>query len=313
VKYLKLVILATLIAASAACAKVGDPLPPLVGTPEKPQGIDARQAGYTVLLSWTNPRAYVDGSPLADLAVIHVFQNGSAKRPVPASGPGLRQSIAISINDALNSEQTFFVVAETRKGRSSAASTSFKIKPLDVPGQVTELNYEVDQNRIRLTWKEPTEKGELVNGYAVRRSDGGVDTIVTKPPFDDKSYQKGQTYTYSVTAVRFNDASVGVPGPAEATILVTANDKKKPAKPVTLSTAIIEDTALTTWTQNMEDDLAGYRVYSAPSPEGPWTPVADKLTRTSFSEKYRPGVVYAVTAIDQSENESEMSIPPPAQ
>jgi hypothetical protein len=317
VKYFRFVIWIALIAFAASCAKISDPLPPRVGAPEKVQGVDVKQTGYSVVLSWTNPRAYVDGSPMDELAALHVFQNGSARRPVPSEGPGARQSITIPANDALGSKQTFFIIAETRKGRMSDPSINVDITPEDVPGPVTNLRGTVDQNRITLSWDPPADKRDLVNGYLVHRSDGGADAVISdgKTTFDDRSYEKGKTYTYTVTPIRLNKASAAIPGPSGETRSVEAVDTTKPAKPQTVPVIDLGPAgALINWTPNTEDDIKGYRVYTATSKEGPFTRIGDNLQRPQFPDpNYRPGIIYGVTAVDQSDNESEMAFPTFAQ
>jgi hypothetical protein len=312
VKHFYLALFVTSLSMLPGCAKVGDPLPPLVGIPEKAQGLDAHQTGYTVVLEWTNPRAHADGSPMSDLAVVHVFRNGAALRPVPANGPGKRQSLTIPMNDALGVDQTFFVVTETTKGRSSEPSGTFTIKPLDVPGPVGSTPEAiVDQRRIVLTWAPPAEKRELTNGYRVRRTDGGVDTVVKGEKFEDSAYVKDQTYTYTITPVRLNAQSIPVPGPSEVSKTVKAVDTKAPAKPITATVVMMDAGALINWTANAEEDLAKYRVWSGPNREGV-TVLKDDLPKTQLQfldEKFRQGTIYAVTAVDDSGNESEKSFP----
>ncbi|HEX4999795.1 MAG TPA: fibronectin type III domain-containing protein [Terriglobia bacterium] len=311
-----LAIVVALFALNAACAKVGDPLPPLVGSPEKIQGINVRQTGYSVELTWTNPRAHVDGSPLNDLAVIHVFQNGSARRPIPATGPGKTQSVTIPVNDALGVKQTFFLVAETTRSRTSEQSASVDIEPMDVPGPVENIRHSVDRGRILLSWDPPSDRAQFASGYQVRRSDGGVDTVVTSPSFEDRAFTPGQSYTYSVTPIRLNAAAIPIPGPAERVATFVALDIVKPAQPATLPVAVLDEGmgALITWTPSAEEDLDFYRIYSGPGREGPFTVIADKLQRATYTDPmYRPGIVYQVTAVDKSGNESLPAIPTFAQ
>jgi fibronectin type 3 domain-containing protein len=298
--------------AASGCAKVGPPLPPLVRIPAAVAELEVRQVGYSVVLSWTNPKTNLDGSPVVDLAAVHVFQNGRLLRSVRAGLAGQRQSETIPVNDALGVKQTYMAVVETGRGKSSEASKAVSIEPVDLPGRVRNLRASVDQYRIRLTWDPPDERRDLAQLYNVRRSDGGTGSNVSVTEFEDRAYKTDATYTYRVTAQRLVGVTP-VPAAIDDAVAVTAVDKTAPAPPAVLPVIFLENRAgaLVTWSPNMEADLAGYRVYRGPSRDGPFTVAADKLDGNTFTDAaYQQGVYYAVTALDDSGNESVRSVPP---
>ena len=307
----RLVPVAAVFLACAGCARIGAPLPPLVHIPSAVTDMDVRQVGYAVVVSWTNPKTNLDGSPVGDLAAIHLVQNGQPKRSVRPGLPAQRQSETIPVNDALGKKQTFLVIVETSKGKTSEPSKTVSIEPVELPGQVRDLRAEFDLHRIRLTWKVPTERSDLAQIYIVRRTDGGPGSNVTVAEFEDRTYKTGSTYTYRVTAARLING-IPVPAAIDDAVAVKAVDVKAPAPPAVLPVIFLENPAgaLINWALNMEADLAGYKVYRGPSREGPFTPVGDKIEINTYKDAaYQPGVYYAVTAFDDSGNESAKSVP----
>jgi hypothetical protein len=98
-------------------------------------------------------------------------------------------------------------------------------------------------------------------------------------------------------------------GPESTT--VTAEDKTPPAVPVGLEVKASEAGAYVTWEPNSESDLAGYRVFRSEWPDTGFKSVIDRPTSGVgfFDSSYRPGLYYAVSAVDESGNESPMSPP----
>ena len=91
-------------------------------------------------------------------------------------------------------------------------------------------------------------------------------------------------------------------------------DARAPAATVGVTAARARTGVVTfTWKPNREDDLAGYAVYRATSPVGPWAPITTVLlVRPSFQDATPPaGAVYAVRAVDTSGNVSVGVAPVP--
>jgi hypothetical protein len=70
--------------------------------------------------------------------------------------------------------------------------------------------------------------------------------------------------------------------------------------------------ALLTWAANVETDLAGYRIFRSDRPAGGFGPLEEGIHTTNgfFDPNYRPDTYYAVSAVDESGNESAMSVLP---
>lgn len=91
-------------------------------------------------------------------------------------------------------------------------------------------------------------------------------------------------------------------------------DRTAPATPAGVTAAPTPTGITLTWQPNGDVDLAGYAVYRAATPEGPWGPVSRALlARPYFQETAPPaGAVYVVRAVDTSGNVSAPSVATPA-
>jgi hypothetical protein len=106
---------------------------------------------------------------------------------------------------------------------------------------------------------------------------------------------------------------IGNPAPIESLpseeTCSTPEDTFAPAAPTGLAGVSLENGVLLTWDVVDADDLAGYRVYRASSPDGPFQLLNESIvTSASYTdESAEPGVTYyyAVTAVDSTERVNE--------
>jgi hypothetical protein len=110
--------------------------------------------------------------------------------------------------------------------------------------------------------------------------------------------------TYLVVAARRVDGRL-VPGVSAPPVTVTAVDRTAPAPPAGLDFT----QSLLTWQPSPELDLGGYRVYRSDRPNAGFQPITPAPIRaTIYSDPgYRQGLYYAVSAVDDSGNESAIS------
>ena len=289
------------------CGKVGDPLPPFVRIPEAVKDLAVTQSGNSFVLSWTNPARNIDGSAATDLGRVRIRNNDSVIATVDVNAAGQPQSYF----QPAAGQQTFTVQVETTRGKLSDISNTVSITPVDVPGRVARLRHVVDQRRIRLEWDRPPEHPELADAYVVTRTDTPAESqTVTETRYEDSEYQPGKTLTYQVIAVR-KLADRAIAGEGAETVSVVVQDKTPPRVPSGLDVVVVDMGAFVTWVANDETDLAGYHVFRSDRPDGGFSPVKDGLITgfSYFDPSSRPGLYYAVSAVDEFANESARSAP----
>jgi hypothetical protein len=298
----------------AGCGKVGDPLPPFIRIPEAVSDLTAVQSGHELILSWTNPARNIDGSLATNLQRIHIYRGDAPLATVDVTAAGQRQSYTVPAAPLTGGGHTFAVQAETAARKLSTRSNTVSITPVEVPGQVTSLRATVDLNKILLEWDSPLESAALANVYIVVKSSTEPQTeesfAVKERRFEDERYEAGETYVYKVTAGRLM-GDIQIPGVSGNSITVLAADKTAPKAPEGLQIVASNDGAFLTWKANAESDLAGYRVFRSDDPHTEFAPLTNEVHATNafFNVRHRPGVYYTVSAIDESGNESPMSIP----
>jgi hypothetical protein len=229
------------------------------------------------------------------------------------------------------------------KKKDSADSNTVVAKVYPVAERITSLNARVTQDAIELSWPVPAPGGaqnadETLAGYHVYR--GELETTALNPVSDDLSQAKwksppsllapvesnsyhdtlfdfGKTYAYQVRSVVIAEGNP-VESDDSAPAIVTPRDTFPPAVPQNVVAAEIpsEDGVRVvdlSWSINVENDFAGYRVYRSETPDELGQPVPMELL---LSPSYRDSTVqpghrywYAVTAVDRAGNESAPSEP----
>jgi hypothetical protein len=282
------------------CGKVGAPLPPFIRIPERVTDLAVRQDGNDLILTWTNPATYVDGSEATDLSQIQIRANDVILMEVEVTAPGKTQTIAIPVGAALDVSRSFAVTAETTQGKLSQVSNTVTISPIAVPGKVVRLRAFVDQRRITLVWEKPQEHPELAEAYQVSRIAPPETQMVSETRYEDLRFRPGEMYTYQVTAMRGM-----VPGVGPESVSAVIEDKVPPQVPTGLDIVVSDTGAFVTWVPNAESDLAGYRVFRNAML------VTDRVITTNsfFDPEYRVGLSYSISAVDEFGNESERSAP----
>src|SRR5262245_59168113 len=145
----------------AACGKVGPPQPPFIRIPERVKDLAVNQRGYELVLTWTNPASFVDGSAATNLARVHIRRRSEVLTTVNVTAAGQPQSYSIPVGPEMDRERTFTVVLETAQGKLSELSNLVAVTPVNVPGRVSGLTATADQRRVFLQWNKPQDRAEL--------------------------------------------------------------------------------------------------------------------------------------------------------
>jgi hypothetical protein len=224
------------------------------------------------------------------------------------------------------------------KKRDSVDSNTVLVKIFPVPERISALEAKVTEPAIELAWSAPKKTsggGELeqLTGYRVFR--GEIDPssaeaashditqakwkspLVLLAPAPEASYRDtlfefGKTYLYVVRAV-----AVAGDGPVEsddsAPAVVAPRDTFPPAAPTNVVAAVTTPPGSApavelSWSINLENDLAGYRVYRSDRQDARGQLLTPDLLPApayrDMSVQQGRQYWYSVTALDRAGNES---------
>ncbi|WP_157968604.1 PA14 domain-containing protein [Streptomyces geranii] len=271
-------------------------------------------------------RVWVDGKRYVDLWRDYAStQRANVKVTVPAGTHTVRVDY-VAVTGAAN------------VSASLAPTTPDKVAPL-APGSVKVV---AGDGKATVGWARNAEAD--LAGYRVYRSTSTpvkIDTahrvsgsaLLTGASFDSTGLRNGTKYWFAVTAVD----RAGNQSRASADVSALPADKTPPRAPDLLGADGYGDIDLNdngvpdagddlgenhlTWAPSWDDDytttdaFAGYHVYRATAPAGPWTRIRAADTRVvqdnAYADKAAPiGVTayYKVTAVDTAGNESAPAV-----
>jgi len=244
-----------------------------------------------------------------------------------------------------NSDVMYAYRVRTRasKKKDSADSNTVSAKLYPVPERIGSLEARVTQNAIELSWPVPrfpatANSAEPLSGYHVYRGELDASSPVPassdlsqakwkSPPillapsqsnsYQDTLFDFGKTYVYQVRSLVI---AGGNPIESDDSVpaLVTPRDTFPPVAPQNLVVAEIpaENGAISedlSWSINLENDLAGYRIYrSEQQGERGHSLRMELLLSPAYRDvSVQPGhrYWYVVTAVDRAGNESGPSDP----
>ena len=314
------------------CGSVGPPLPPLLNIPERSDDLSARQTTEGVVLEWTWPALTTEGMPLRDLSEFTVHRlelarpgqvpsrgqfgrnttlaaslKGAALEPF---GPGEQVRIILPAKSLVGKTFVFGVRGSNRRGRTSGFSDLVVIHVVEPPGPPDAPVLTVGQDAIAIEW----QAAERASAYRVFRGSepgGPFDEIgrTQETNLRDPSFQWKRHYYYRVRS--YGQSATGeVEGPDSSLVDVFTQDAFPPRTPRELRTVVTAKSVELSWRPNSEEDLAGYRVWRTGA-SGEAVALNDELlpSPTYSDQAVEAGQTYryAVSAVDQDGNESELS------
>ncbi len=241
---------------------------------------------------------------------------------------------------------TFVYCVRTRasRKRASADSNTVTSRVFPVPERIDSLQAHVTESAIELGWLAParTSAGDSlpeISGYHVYRGEldpTSADAVSRDPAqakwispltllaptlensYRDTSFEFGKTYLYTVRSVIIAENN-----PLESSdsiaVGVTPRDIFPPAAPQDLVAAVLPGPPQgslqvdLSWAINLENDLAGYRIYrSEQQGDRGQLLTPDLLPTPAYRDtSVEPGhrYWYSVTAVDGAGNESSPSVP----
>ncbi len=343
---LRLGSLLLLLCLTAACGKIGEPLPPFIRIPSPVVDLAARQQGGEVMLSWTLPRLNTDGSTATTLASVEIYRAIREPSPAAAAAPGVgdldlwkvlqtgpappgEETKTIrdllegrDLSEVLGREVNYAVKVFNLKGQTAGLSNRVTLRLQPAPHPPGAPNLNPAEESIQVSWVpsatnidgSPVTPGVGFNLY--RTSDPGIParnplnpTPVAETSYRDGSARLGGKYFYRVRAV-LETAEGRVESRDSEEVSLLHRDVYPPGPPRQLAIVVGRELLNLAWFPNSEADLAGYHVFRSQGPGGFQRLTAVATRRTSYADRdLQKGrrYSYRVTAVDRAGNQSGYS------
>ncbi|HLJ44602.1 MAG TPA: hypothetical protein VKU01_01255 [Bryobacteraceae bacterium] len=291
---------AVLAVALWGCGQVGEPVYPSLNIPVKITDLSAVQRGDNLIIDFSVPKLTTDG-----MAVKHVrvdLRAGSKEIPILETEPGPihTEPPVNELVGQIGQQIAVQVRLVNAKGKESEWSNQVVLNiqaPLATPSGLAAAD---TAQGTKLTWSAPGE-----NHFRIFRDKAQIGES-DAPEYVDKNIEYGKQYDYAVQGTK-----EGAESKVSETVPHSAKDTFAPAVPAGVNASPGINTIEVAWDRNTESDFKEYRVYRAVD-DGQFVQVATGLAAPAYSDKdiqsgkrYR----YAVSAIDQANNESERSAP----
>ena len=294
------------------CAKVADPLPPLVLYPDTVSDVSIVKVGDRVQVIFSFPESEfewveiyrgcgtildpeADNNPFARIERTQLSEKSEDNKFVFQDFPDIKQSCSYGIR---------FV---NHRERKSAFSNIVQTSDVQSAKPPSNLESSIFEDRIVLIWNAPTQnidesRPPHISGYLVNSKH-----FVHGTEFTDVDFEFGKERSYRVQTVTRQKPSVL--SEMSDPLQITPEDSFSPAAPQNVISLSQEGTARILWDANRELDLSGYFVYKGTGPDR-LQKSSPLITISNYQDRQvEPGSTYyyRISAIDQAGNESPPS------
>ncbi len=318
----------------AGCGVPGEPLPPLLEIPAPVADLAVAQVGAQLELEWSPSRLTTEGTRAQRLDRIEIYASFHAEgaptpsvpepaslvaaipaQSIPQTEDRMRHVIPLEASRR-GTQAVIAVKAVNDRGRDAGFSNVVTLAVADLPEAPADLQGEVTERAVRLTWRPTAQSvfggaASAVTGYQVFRRAAGAPEPGTAigeaqaPEFADAAFEFERAYVYAVRAfVRRGDSTAVTP--LSAAVEVAATDRFPPRPPENVRAVAAPGAVEMAWSPSEEADFAAYHVYR--SEGGAFARVNSEPLRIPVfrDATVRPGARYRyhVRAADRKGNES---------
>lgn len=285
----------------SGCGKKGPLLPPVKKIPKAAEAVRIHQKGSTAVLTWRNPTAYIDGSPLESLGKIEIY---AAQNPIEESPSGIPEGLfrekarllETILQDALDEYDypenpalqyfsysftpddinktvlAFSVKAYDHRGKASDFSSPVSLAPATVARSPKTPQAYTETEGVVLTWKAPDENingtaPALVQGYNIYKKmeeDGHINRLNLNPvpEMEFRDTEIEWGQTYTYwIRAAVSDSSLYPESEDSESVTVTPRDIFPPDPPEGLTALAGSDFVALSWREPRISDLQGYRIW----------------------------------------------------
>ncbi|MDA2933807.1 hypothetical protein MYX82_05635 [Acidobacteria bacterium AH-259-D05] len=295
----------------SGCAKIGDPLPPLVHPTDTVTDVETVQVEdhFQIVFSL----------PSHEIRWVEIYrQCGSNPSPPEQSLVRLEPEELSHYNQGnkfffedhpgLSQPCSYWLRFVNRQGLRSPFSNLAQTLPIPPARPPTNLRYQVHQTQIVVKWDAPVanidgSQPPRLAGYLVNSKH-----LVRQPEYTETEFQFGQEHSYQVQSVSREADPLILSGYSD-TLKFVPRDEFPPGIPQNITILSLEGKVQIFWDANKESDLKGYFVYSGTDPNRLRKSSSSITINRYVDESVTTGKAYyyQLSAMDRAGNESPKS------
>jgi hypothetical protein len=284
---------ATALVLLAGCGQIGEPLYPALRIPMRVSDLAVLEQGDHLDITFSIPPQTTEGLPLKEIGGVELrvgpnpnnnswnadeWAKSATRVDVPTpENPGPLQA-KISVSKFIGAEVIVAVRVTNPKGRDAGWSDTKIFDVVPPLADPADFHVAADPKGVALTWSAQAPSQFRIFRKTEQQQKPVLLATATEPNYIDVSAEYGQTYQYSIQAVRDKIES-NVLGPQT----ITPIDTFPPDVPSGLTASIGIGALELAWNRNTESDFKEYRVLRSEE-GGPFVEVARGLDAPIYSD-----------------------------
>lgn len=332
----------------SSCGKRVPPLPPVERVVQRVL-LEGFQRGEIVTLSWQMPARNASPDSVLNISRVEIYRLAEALTSPRilteedfASRSTLIDSVEVQPADFGNKIFTYqdrlqilgqpirlryAIRFINSNGQKAGFSNFFLFEPTaKIPLSPSSLQGTVSAEAINLEWTAPEQnidgsRPPAILGYNIYKSSSSESNFkilnsqpITDTKYTDSFFKFGTGYKYFVRTVTVGTGGLPIESADSEITELKPVDTFKPSIPDNITIAATPESISLFFTQNPENDIAGYRIYRTTDPNLPkekWDVITPELiTRNTFQDtQVKSGATYYyyVVALDTAGNSSDVS------
>ncbi|MEF8873200.1 MAG: S8 family serine peptidase [Candidatus Thermoplasmatota archaeon] len=238
--------------------------------PTPVQEVKADPADSSVNLSWNDPW-HQGASPIAGFRIYRA-EEGQEMEMIEEVDPGQYEYEDQGVENNVTYQYTVTAYNDEGESLDSEIVQATPREETVSPSRPREIDAEVLDDGVELTWKEPLDDGgSSITGYSIYRKESGEDEFEWLGEVDgeiteylDKTVSPGTEYIYAVTSENeIGESEMSITDP----VLVPEDHDPSPTEPSApgeVSAELLDEGVEVTWEEPLDDggsSITAYRIY----------------------------------------------------